>query len=366
MPSAARRLAPWSAVAACVLTVVVHLSAQTQTPPASLAALRAAYERGDYEAVAAGVRQARDLRRLLREASERIDNMRENIAPLEAPRVVPRRELLFGIEFTGAAIVAGSDEARKEAEALLVKYQKWMTQGLVVDEFECLWHLVALVVLESQGSPEARPIVDTGRARCPASARLVFADARLLDREWTFRGGGAAMPPGHVRLGPGTELIPLAAAGPQPTKAIASYEAAIEKPETHVEARIRLAWLLFRTAAHDRALTLLEGLEAGSQPDHVLTYLLHLFRGQVLHALSRPTEAAESLTRALEISPGAQSARTSLMAVHLARGDRAAAVALAAEIETAPANQGDPWWLYPGGDIRLYSQMIGRLREVAR
>jgi hypothetical protein len=61
--------------------------------------------------------------------------------------------------------------------------------------------------------------------------------------------------------------------------------------------------------------------------------------------------------------PDAQSARVSLMTAQLAQGEVDSAVALANAVESAP-ERSDPWWLYYGGDMRLYAQLVGRLREL--
>jgi tetratricopeptide (TPR) repeat protein len=331
--------------------------AQRTQRPTTAAALRAAYERGEYEVVETSVRQARDLPRLVRE-------LREGLFP---PRRVPVAEMAFALEFGGTALFVDHPEGRREAEGLLVAYQHALTQAIDVQPLECVWHIGAIALLEARGSIAlATDASNRALTRCPDHARLLLGRARLIDRHWSFDlGGAASLSPPMVYLGPNSNPLRARIVNEQVREATMAYEAAIGRPETSVEARVRLAWLCLRTGAVERADALLEGV-TNDETDREMLYLAHLVRGQVLTALGRRNDAATALSDALQLWPDAQSARVALMAVELLRGDRRQAARLAEEIETAPSDQTDPWWLYWGGDARLYPRIIGRLREVAR
>ena len=104
-------------------------------------------------------------------------------------------------------------------------------------------------------------------------------------------------------------------------------------PEVAIEARIRKAWLLYRTGRLEEALALFDSSGAQVNRDPALRFLDHLFRGHVLVALDRSDAAIAAYRAALVIGPSAQSARVALMNVLLARGDRQEAEALAERIQ---------------------------------
>jgi hypothetical protein len=105
---------------------------------------------------------------------------------------------------------------------------------------------------------------------------------------------------------------------------------------------------------------------AAPSADLEVRYFTQLVRGQLLQGAGRPDEAASAYRAALDAWPGAQSARVALMTLEVSRGNRAEAAALAEQIQTAPADQYDPWWTYWLGDYRVYPTIVARLRELGR
>jgi hypothetical protein len=95
-------------------------------------------------------------------------------------------------------------------------------------------------------------------------------------------------------------------------------------------------------------------------------YFTHLIRGQLLQAAGRSEDAAVAFNAALASWPGAQSARVALMTLLLGQGKRADAAAIAEAVQTAPADQYDPWWMYWLGDYRVYPAILDKLHELAR
>jgi tetratricopeptide (TPR) repeat protein len=134
-------------------------------------------------------------------------------------------------------------------------------------------------------------------------------------------------------------------------------------PETEPEARVRAARFLYATGNFERALQLLNGL---TPTDKEIRYLADLFRGQILRSLGRSDDAVAAFRAALATWPGAQSARVALMTLHVNRGERDEAAALAEAAQTAPDSEFDPWWTYWLGDFRAYPAMLDKLREMAR
>ena len=89
-------------------------------------------------------------------------------------------------------------------------------------------------------------------------------------------------------------------------------------------------------------------------------------RGRVLEALEKFDEARAAYQAGRDAVPGAQSPRVALMRLLMRAGDRPAAEALAASIQTASDEAFDPWWLYWLGDYRHYDAIRDRLRERTR
>jgi hypothetical protein len=77
-------------------------------------------------------------------------------------------------------------------------------------------------------------------------------------------------------------------------------------------------------------------------------------------------EASAAYQHALEMAPGAQSARVALMTLRLGQGQSADAVALADAIQTSKRDEIDPWWTYSRGDGREYAALLDRLREMGQ
>jgi tetratricopeptide (TPR) repeat protein len=144
------------------------------------------------------------------------------------------------------------------------------------------------------------------------------------------------------------------------------YGAAIAFPQTAAEARIRLAWALYRTGKYEAALEHVSA--AATQPinDPALQYLQQLILGHALWALERHEPAIAAFRQANAINPTAQSARVALMNALVLRGDREEAETLAQRVQTEKTADMDPWWMYWQGQYRMHAQVMARLREMSR
>jgi hypothetical protein len=100
--------------------------------------------------------------------------------------------------------------------------------------------------------------------------------------------------------------------------------------------------------------------------DRAIGYLRELLMGQALLSADKTDEAVAAFRRAVALMPGAQSARVALMNGLLLRGDRAAADAMAQELQASPSTGIDPWWMYWQGDYRRYPQALAQAREQIR
>jgi VWFA-related protein len=298
-----------------------------------LPSLGAAYERGEYRAVAAALGAAADPARLIRDF----------MAAGNPWPASPRREAVFVLELAEAALFSIRPNARGEGLKLLAAHQLLVRPALEPDAYERDWLFAAVALLEGVISPDAAaPFVANALRRFPNEPRFVLADAILADQRARLDAGlGAAV-------------------------AIAGYEAAMAHPEVAAEARIRLGLVHLRAGDPEKALMLLDFIDDAASTDRPMRFFRQLFRGHALAAQKRLDLAALAYEAALAVWPGAQSARVGLMTSRLRLGDRAAAEGLAEQVQAAPADVSDPWWRYWYGDYRFFAAAIERLREMGR
>jgi VWFA-related protein len=306
-----------------------------------------AYDRGEFEPVAAALRRVGDPRALLRD-------FRAAGNPWPA---TPRREAAFVVELAEAGVYSPISGARESAAALLATYRTLVRHPLEPDAFERHWLWAVLATLQGAIRPAvAQSFVAAALTRFPDEPRFVLANAIVFDQQWPLSPAALAT----ARTG---FLVPSTA---YVNGVIARYEAAMAFEETAAEARIRLGWFLHRLGRHAEALARLEDLRADRASDAQMRYLRQLFRGHVLSARDRSEDAVAAYRAALEIWPGAQSAQVALMNTLVRRGSMAEAQTLAERVQTAAPTQSDPWWMFWLGDQRFYPAIIARLREMGR
>jgi predicted Zn-dependent protease len=191
--------------------------------------------------------------------------------------------------------------------------------------------------------------------RFPEEPRFLLARAIVTDQLFPFMGVMRS----SAQTTAGT------ATGDHIANVIDQYTAAMKAPETATEARIRLAWFLYRVGRYDDALARLDEIR-GDGNDRAMGYLHQLFRGHIQLALGHVPVAIDAYRRAIERWPTAQSPSVALMSALLQAGDQVQAEAVAERILTAPADQTDPWFTYWLGDYRLYPVALGTLQEMLR
>ena len=237
---------------------------------------------------------------------------------------------------------------------MLTRFSRLIRHPLEPDLFERYWHFAVLTLLEGSIRPGvSESFIDRALERFPDEPRFLLSRAIAADQRGFSRQPAVLNPRG----------------GPTTTHAETVrkyYEAAIARPATAVEARIRLAGFLHRLGRHEEALTLLTA--AGAQPnaDRALDYLRQLFTGHALLSLQRHDEAIVAYRAALTVVPSAQAARVALMNALLVSGDRAGAEELGEQIQVQKGTEIDPWWMYRQGQYRLHPQAMARVRELAR
>jgi hypothetical protein len=314
------------------------------TAPTSLDDIVALFDTGDDARFMTVLRQSRSLRAF-------IESYRE--ADAQWPGA-PRVESIFTL-LLGAAGLQSSDEAvRGAAQSLLAWHADLVRQPLGADAFECAWYRTAVAAASAAFLADTvRTAADRALERCPGDARLHLARAVAVDQLWS-------LDTARVRS-PGEAEKDLDAGA-----VLRQYEGlAREFPEVAQEARIRGAWVAYRSTDVARALDVLSGSPRVSG-DVIVDYFGHLVRAQALRRLDRTDEAVDAYRAALMSWPGAQSARIGLMTLLVTRGARAEASRLSEEVQGAPDSQVDPWWVYWLGDYRSFSQQVRHLRELAR
>ena len=302
--------------------------------PADVAALGQVFERGDNDAFQKALAESRDLSAVIR-------GFRQSDGPWPDDR---RRTAIFALGLAFAALKSDTREERDEGGRLLAEYHVRVREPAGADAFECWWFVTEAAALEGSFKPEmALPFISRALQRCPGTARLHLAYAVVSEQQW-LRGSAREVQDGEV---------------------VSRYEQAMKFPETAPEARIRAARFLHGLGQGERALALASAIDSSSN-DREIRYLSHLVRGQVLRGGGRLDEAAAAFREALAAWPGAQSAQVALMTLLASRGNREEAAALAEAVQTAAADQYDPWWMFWLGDYRMYSSIVDRLRELAR
>ena len=269
----------------------------------------------------------------------------------------PWRESVLALELAELAM-SSNEKARRAAYELVQAQARLLRHPFEADDFERYWHWA--VVAMAQGTlraVETRWTIDEALRRFPEEPRFVLGKAISADQEWSLSAPGTV--PGSTRPSFRAVIEPM-------------YRAAMMYPESEDEARVRLAWGLYRQGAYSDALVLLQGANqntAQAAADQPIAYLRDVFMGHTLVQLKRHPDAIAAYRRAVAKFPSAQSARVSLMNTLLLTGntdDRAEAEALAESVQTERATVPDPWWTYWQGDYRLYPNLIQYLRERRR
>jgi tetratricopeptide (TPR) repeat protein len=136
---------------------------------------------------------------------------------------------------------------------------------------------------------------------------------------------------------------------------------ALLRDPAFAEARVRLGRVLSQRGQHEAALAELNAVPP--QADTVLTYFLHIVRGDAHRALGRLDAAERSYRQALELFPKAQSARLALGHLARMRSDREGALdLLQPSLTAATPRDDDPWWEYHRGDGRNIDSLFRQLR----
>ena len=304
--------------------------------------LAQAYGRADFQTFVAG----------LQRVPNRGDIIRELRASGNPWPDHPNRESAFVLELADFALQSPRREDREEGRRLLLAHRPLVRGPFGPEAYERYWLWAAVCVLEGANQPDlAQQFITDGLKQFPDEPRFRLARAFVLDQSRAL-----------LQLHRNGVVLPTAASHIK--EVAAAYDAAMDDPETAVEARVRKSWLLHRAARGDEALALLDTI--GIPPEALLDYLRQLVRGRVLSGLGRTDESVAAFRAALLLFPNAQSARVGLMTGLQRQGNGPGALEQAELIQATRADAIDPWWRYWQGDYRLIETVFTRLREQGR
>ena len=304
-----------------------------------------AFGRGDDDTVFRSMMQSPDHAKLLRDY--------RTASPLWND--APRREAIFALDLAIAVLRSRNPGAREDAARLIIEQNLAVRGGADADAFECQWYVTQAAAVEGLLQPDLGSVlVQQARQRCPAEARLALAQGVLIEQRWAFTAPVAL---------PGQPVTPLDPA--QVAAVLAAYTAAEQSPAVAEEARVRAAWLEYRTGQIARARALV-GQNQPASKDLRVRYLSSLIAGHILRAQQQFDAAAAAYRDAITAYPGAQSAKVALMTLLVGHGNRDEAESLATAVQKASLDTFDPWWTFWLGDYASFPSLMANLRGMAR
>jgi hypothetical protein len=228
------------------------------------------------------------------------------------------------------------------------------------DQTVALWYRAVMAGFAASYSfGEAWPHVERARWLLPNDPGVLFGDAAIQETLASPRIQDYVR---VTKLPNGQNFMFVASEREHLERAEWFLRRALVADPAFAEARVRLGRVLSLLGQHAAALTELNAVTLPPSDTNV-AYYLHVVRGDAQRALGRLDDAERSYRQALELFPGAQSARLALGHLARMRSDREGALALLQPALTAPApRDDDPWWEYHRGDGRNIEALFRQLR----
>lgn len=233
--------------------------------------------------------------------------------------------------------------------------------------------LVSPVGSATKRAPDIEHVghVEHALARAPDDPRLRLARAVALASRYQV---GVEMEAPHQgrRTGPAPDAMVLILPPMVELRRGVSLESAMQQfrdliadPVVGAEARLRLAYLLWRRGDYAGALDESRAAAAAAQ-DADVRYLAWFIAAQAAQPLGHLDQAEDLLAAALAARPHSQSASLGLAALRFLRGEADAAYAL---VERTRANRpvdDDPWRMFLYGDFARLPGLVEQLRTAVR
>lgn len=362
----------------------------TTPTPGSVIEILSAYDRGDYDAVAALPPAAG-----VKAFGERLADAAPKWISAAGPDAVARRRLIAATVALEAARPAMERHTYPDVDiqnpigARLVEWGCAFLREAPTHPAERWWQVASLglgqvshdelflvgvpknlerVALDSRGQV-ARAVT----ARGPALNHLAHARTRFPD-EPRLRLIEVSAQQGMRDVGSwtwlsrdeGKEVDWWVVRHPDLLKKLGwSYAELTSLPSIRAEAHLRAGVIEFRFGRFEAALKHLEQVEPFST-EPFLVYLSRFFRAKTFERQKQPDRAEAAYRSALQIVPNAGSAATALAALLFLTNRRVEANAVVEATLTARPEPVDPWRQYSVGDHRLWPEYIRRIREAIR
>jgi hypothetical protein len=275
----------------------------------------------------------------------------------EISRYIDRWLVEYAAAFALEAAAAAFRVDAAEATEILELGCKVLRRSRSPTDFELRWHLAANALLNGPAAlrpgrlaeffvpnwiPGPENHLRDSRRRFPNDGRILLAwgvHHEGVLHTWQMTWGMAALKPGSHSIADGEAL-----AKKSTLAAAEAFESARREPSLFHEATVRLGAIRHQQDKRDEALKLWGDVSRGGG-DSRWRYFAFLFSGRALAEEKRLSEAEVAYRDALNLKPGAQSARVAVAALGFIRGNREESSSLVDDI-LRDRNDDDPWAAY--------------------
>jgi tetratricopeptide (TPR) repeat protein len=335
------------ATALFALSIGVPGAGQSAPAAPDVGVLLAAYSRGDFGQVNAGLGALTDLATFRRALEAEVASRKLTAKPKNPSPALQRDRLIVAALALEAASRLGAVRTQWPHAVALIEWACTLVRMNSPQPAEYAWHRVAIAVLESgPRGPYLEFHVRHALRRFEGDPHLLLARAFA-----------------HERLLLASNSIGVPEDPADPATLVKDLEDLLKYGDVRTEASVRLGYVLLRANYPQRAREQLTAAAAATDPD--VRYLANLFLGRTFDRLNRETEATAAYLEAHRAVPAAQTAAFALAADLARKGDRAEAERMILEAVTSTPDR-DPWLFYLLGDGRLGNQLIAQLREALR
>jgi len=307
------------------------------------------------------------------------------------PEISPRlfAAAAFGLDMEALRAERGEWSVRRQSDCAGNCVLEWgcivLRARKVSDERDRLWLLASVALaegvrdwsfLQTPLAPSLSRAAEGGHlahalARHPNEPRFRLARAAAIASRFDTTTELDLPKAGELARTPGNPAVIVARPPPmgsmeerrrgQLDYAMQQFVRLVDDPVVGTEARIRLAYLHYRSEQYEQARREAEAA-ANVTSDADLRYLASFLAGQAAQAAGDLDNAETLYTQALAIRPRAQSASLALAALEMVRGAAGPAYDLFAAPRSSRVDDDDPWRLFFYGDFPKLASLVRELR----